>query len=214
MNRQKTARELLSTAETGVRSLVAEAIKVGDYDDVLTLTNLAKAISNLNDAPRQPTENVGTVTQKPNHVKKPERVLQPSQSQRQRNGTPKPRRTKKPTRSYPRFIQVNGDLVKVGWSKSAAKEYEHKAPREVLGVVADALKVQRLDNGELRPPQEFLPLSNADGGQIPDYQSYLCLAWLRDIGVVERQGRHGYSVPDIAEIDAKIADAWDQLSNS
>ncbi|MBA4105680.1 MAG: hypothetical protein C0485_07970 [Pirellula sp.] len=103
-------------------------------------------------------------------------------------------------------------MVKIGWSKSTAKEYQHKAPHSILSTVAEAIKVQRLEDGVLRPPQEFLPLSLPSGEAIPDYQSYLCLAWLRDIGVIERHGRHGYIVPAPSDIDSDIADSWDKLS--
>ena len=205
MNRLDKANKTLTSAESSVRTLVADAANVGDYDEALKLTNLAKAIANLAKSVASGEESGASAMPKLKATETP-RGQHP-------NGTAKPRSSKKSTRiCYPRFIQSNGDLVKVGWSKSASREYQHKAPREVLSAVAEAIKAQRMDDGVLRPPQEFLPLTNAKGEQIPDYQSYLCIAWLRDIGIVERQGRHGYSVPDPSGIDGRIADAWQQLS--
>lgn len=205
MNRLQKARKSLDSAESSVRSLVADAANAGDYDEAVNLTNLAKSIANL-------AKSVAPSNSKEVAPPPPKPTKQPAS---QKNGSSKARPAKKSKRkSYPRFIQSNGDLVKVGWSKSASKEYQHKAPREVLSAVAEALRVQRLDDGVLRPPQEFLPLSNASGEQIPDYQSYLCMAWLRDIGIVERHGRHGYSVPDPSNLEGRIADAWEQLSNA
>ncbi|MCO6043096.1 hypothetical protein NG895_04190 [Aeoliella sp. ICT_H6.2] len=205
MNRLQKARKSLDSAESSIRTLVADAANAGDYDEAVNLTNLAKTLANL----------AKSVT--PNGGEEAAQLSPPETKKRathEQEGSAKPRSTKKSKRrSYPRFIQSNGDLVKVGWSKSASKEYQHKAPREVLSAVSNALKVQRMDDGVLRPPQEFLPLSNVSGEQIPDYQSYLCIAWLREIGIVERHGRHGYSVPDPSNIEDRIANAWEQLSN-
>lgn len=203
LRRLQKALKTLNSAESSVRSLVADAANAGDYDEALNLTNLAKSIANLTESLPASDKSQALPTRAP--VSK-----QPS-----KNGTSKTRVTKKAKgKSYPRFIQSNGDLVKIGWSKSASKEYQHKAPRQVLRAVADALKAQRMDDGVLRPPHEFLPLSHAGGEQIPDYQSYLCIAWLRDIGIVERHGRHGYSVPDLSNLEGRIADAWTQLSKA
>ena len=209
MNRLEKARQILTSAESGVRALVSDAANAGDYDDTLTLTNVAMAISSL-------SKSAETVNKRDTRPAVPQPNVKPVafQDNQRTNGkttTRKSRKTKQ--KDYPRFIQSDGDLVKIGWSKSASNEYQHKAPREVLSVIADVLNVQRMDDGVLRPPQEFLPLSNADGEKIPDYQSYLCIAWLRDIGVVERHGRHGYCVPDPTSIEERIEQAWNQLSH-
>jgi hypothetical protein len=40
-----------------------------------------------------------------------------------------------------------------------------------------------------------LPLQGSDGVEVPSHQSYLCLPWLRDSGLIPKGGRQGYFVP-------------------
>lgn len=210
MNRLEKANKILATAEASVRTLVGEAANAGDYDEILSLTNIAKALANI------PNSTVVLRQADPRiDQPRPNGKSIPTRSGSHLNGKEKRKSTSKPkSKSYPRFLQSNGDLVKVGWSKSDAKEYQHKAPRQVLGAVTEAIKVQRTNDGELRPPQEFLPLTTPSGETIPDYQSYLCIAWLRDIGIVQRHGRHGYRVPDPTSIENRIEQAWKELSHA
>jgi hypothetical protein len=94
-------------------------------------------------------------------------------------------------------------LVKIGWSKAKKKEYEHRAPREVLDVLAESiLAVSRTrkrftveDLVPLRHPQE--------GTEIPSYQTYLCVAWLRQEGLLRQHGRDGYTLA--RDSDLKVA---------
>ena len=60
--------------------------------------------------------------------------------------------------------------------------------------------------------EENLPLKDpADGTEIPTYQVYLCLAWLRQAKLVEQHGRQGYSLPDSAHLDALAGKLFEQL---
>jgi hypothetical protein len=209
VSRIDVAKAALGTAEASIRKLVGDAASAGAYEEVLLLTNFAKAVATLaNSVASSHIKPPAATYPATTGVQIPRRISQQSSSKTAKGGK------KSKLESYPRFIRANGDLVKIGWSKSAGKEYQHKAPQSVISVVADAIKVQRIEDGVLRPPQEFLPLTLPSGETIPDYQSYLCIAWLRDIGVVERHGRHGYSVPDPASIQQRVEQAWNQLSNS
>ena len=104
-----------------------------------------------------------------------------------------------PTRSryrlgqYPKFVREGDSLVKIGWSKSQGAEYEHKSPKRLLTVLSAALTAAK---GKRITMDKVLPLNDAvDGSTFSDYQSYVCLAWLKSAGVVTQHGRQGYSVP-------------------
>ncbi len=47
--------------------------------------------------------------------------------------------------------------------------------------------------------------------EIPSYQVYLTLAWLRKEGLLERRGRSGYVVMDPQQLETTTADLWSTL---
>lgn len=210
MKRLSKAKRLILRSETEIRALVAEAAQEGDYDEILKLAGLAKAVgsiaSSLQDFDEEQPEAAGF----------PEPfvpVIAPlsNGSGNQSSGRARGKGAKATKRRYPYFIRSGDELVKVGWSKSSGKEYTHKAPQAVLDVLVGELPTHRLADGNLKSPQEFLPLTDKSGNQIPDYQTYLCIAWLRDIGVVTRDGRHGHRLPDVDRLSEQAALAWKQL---
>ena len=78
---------------------------------------------------------------------------------------------------YPKFVREGDNLVKIGWSKSQRAEYEHKSPKRLLAVLCESLTSA---NGKRIMMDKVLPLKDpVTGSAFPDYQSYLCLAWLR-----------------------------------
>ncbi|MFN4241825.1 MAG: hypothetical protein ACK4PI_01160 [Tepidisphaerales bacterium] len=97
-------------------------------------------------------------------------------------------------KEYPRFYRDRDDmLVKVGYSKSSRREYEHRAPKDVLDkVVAVALE---LGSGERLFTSEALLAHKPSGlAEVPPYQSYLCLAFLLHHGFLVRVGRSRYAL--------------------
>ena len=49
----------------------------------------------------------------------------------------------------------------------------------------------------------IFPLKDADKSEIPDYQAYLTLAWLRIVELITQHRRQEYSLPNAAELDRK-----------
>ncbi len=110
---------------------------------------------------------------------------------------------------YPRFVREGDNLVKVGWSKSQRAEYEHKSPQRLLAVLCESLTSA---NGKRIMMDKVLPLNDpVTGNPFPDYQSYLCLAWLRSAGLVIQHGRQGYSLPKGIELERAIETQWANL---
>src|SRR5207247_1980546 len=181
------AREVLEKAESTLRSLAGDAVKLGRYEEVQTLARWAKQISELRSVS-------GNLTV-------------PDANDRQ-NGNA---RSAEPVAGYPRFLRHGESIVKVGWSKAKAERYEHRAPRDVLAAVLAALSRA---GGRKRPiPVEALiQLRSRDNKPIPNYQVYVALSLLCSHGVLEQHGRRGYSISqDLRDPAALTAQVWDSL---
>jgi hypothetical protein len=113
---------------------------------------------------------------------------------------------------YPKFVREGDSLVKIGWSKREGKPYEHRAPRGVLRALVQAL-ARVGSGGERFTVEGILPLKDAaDNSDIPDYQAYLTLAWLRSTGLITQHGRQGYSLPNAEELERQSEQLWGNLT--
>lgn len=217
------AMKLLRNAESGFRNLVGQAAESGEYEAVFQLTSCAKEVSRLlrgleqsastgeansngavlGDAPLQAVRE----SSKSSKDSSP----QTDSSKSTRSKARSPRRDKKRASGYPRFFRRGDELVKVGWSKQGKKEYQHKAPRRILSAVIKAM-LEAGGKDRLVSTQDFLPAHDSLGEvEIPAYQAYLCLAWLRTIACIEQHGRNGYSVVNPDEFGSAIDKAWKRL---
>jgi hypothetical protein len=114
--------------------------------------------------------------------------------------------------NYPRFLRDGNALVKIGWSKKEKKRYEHKAPKPVLDLLVASLSTAGRD-GLRFIFDDLLPLSEpGDGAEVPSYQAYLCLAWLRSEQLVEQHGRQGYSIRRPDQLTASVEEHWGRLA--
>jgi len=197
---------LLRVAEDGLAGLAAEAGVQRAYADAAALLEAARRVQQIGEQThlesnhKMPVDPVNTkVTPTPVSAKNPPAV--------DRTGA-----TKKPKKdAYPKFFRDGETLVKVGWSKSEKSEYEHKSPKAVLHALCRALTAVG-DRGCRFTMEKVLPLKdNTDGGTLPDYQCYLCLAWLRQSGLVIQHGRQGYSLPKTGDIQSAIDRSWETL---
>ena len=96
-------------------------------------------------------------------------------------------------RNYPRFERDDDKLVKIGWSKKAREEYEHRAPFGVAESLVATIG-RKYKAGELFSAADVLPLHDHNGDLIPDYQFYSALKWLHTEGVVTKHGRDRYAI--------------------
>ena len=121
------------------------------------------------------------------------------------------RKAKSPRSAYPKFLRLKDELVKIGWSKREKKEYQHKAPRRVVDCLVDRL-LSLGGNGNLFTTEDLLPLHDpTDGADVPSYQLYVCLAWLRHENLVHQQGRQGYRLADASALRHALATCWEHL---
>jgi len=181
--------KLIRQCETELRSLLAAAADAGDYEKVLKLTSWAQQLAALVASADGSTM-----------LRKPAITTPVSSAKRAAKG-----------KDYPRFGRRGESLVKVGWSKREKNEYEHKAPKRAVDLLVSAL-VRTGINGRIFQANDILPLADPDEGtEIPVYQVYLSLAWLRGLGLVDQHGRQGYSVTKPKELMATVEGAWHSL---
>ena len=59
--------------------------------------------------------------------------------------------------------------------------------------------------------EDVLPLHDEEHAEIPSYQVYLSLAWLREIRAVAQHGRDGYSVRSPSDLRRLVTESWQLL---
>jgi hypothetical protein len=217
------AMAVLLNAEQQLRSILVRSAKDGNYDHLPQIAEWAKLLSATlgGQPPAEPAtfqpETVlplassdDGVAERPAAV----RARAPATGYRKaRAGQRRKRRRSKTAKSgYPKFVREGDSLVKIGWSKTDGKPYEHKAPRSVLRSLVQALL--RVGSGGARFTVEgLLPLKDTAGtSEIPDYQTYLTLAWLRCVRLITQHGRQGYSLPNAAELERQSEQQWGNLT--
>jgi hypothetical protein len=199
------ATEAIAQAEKSLRTLMQASIEAGKYEDVTVLARWAEQLASIANGRHSllPTGlGVEPVADGRQHQVK-SRACSPKTSRRERS--------KKSKRTYPVFERTGDQIVKIGWSKVNRDEYEHRSPKGVA--LALLQKMQRLSGDrELITMDDVLPLRLAgDETEVPPYQSYMCLAWLRSIAVVRQHGRQGYSLIETDKASAAIDRAWELL---
>lgn len=195
--------QVLCDAEAALKRLIAEAAEHGEYSSVETLAQWASSLGVLSQKERPAAQPCGTPA--PAVSKSP---APPRAATRRKVSTKKTTPTRR--RDYPVFAKSGDTLVKIGWSKSAKAEYQHKSPRAVAGLLATSLALQA-KAGTIVSMDQVLPLKAEDGSEIPDYQVYVSLAWFRQIGVIEQNGRQGYTVNAQDDLTRAVDAAWSNL---
>lgn len=197
MNIENEALAILQNAEKDLRRLIAQAATAGDYSGTVKVAGWAKTITDLI---RMSTQSTGSSIQGTSQaeIRKTERVA------RHLSKSPKERSR------YPRFLQANGNLIRVAWSSREKKEYQHKAPRTVVDALVLVLQRNGKD-GRIFTTDTILPIHDGNDNEIPNYQSYVCISWLKQIGLIDQHGRQGYSIPRIADLPKNVESLWAAL---
>lgn len=206
MNLSTAAIDVLLAAERELVALAHEATASRDYDSATALLEAARRVKIMGngDSPASGTAQ-SAISIVPAAVDK---VSAPG-TKTASVGRPATRAGRKG--DYPQFLKDGDSLVKVGWSKAEKSEYEHKSPKKVLLAVAQALAAAGA-KGRRFTMDKVLPLQDAsDGSTLPDYQCYLCLAWIRQSGLVIQHGRQGYTLPKTGDLLSAIERCWETL---
>lgn len=195
--------ETLSGAEVALKRLIGEAAEQGEYSSVETLVRWASSLGAMCSEKESP---------KPSRTDVNGEARNQSPAPKTRpQGKNRPRATKHgKRRAYPLFAKSGDSLVKIGWSKSSKSEYQHKAPRIVVTKLVEALARHSSDDSIISM-DNILPIKVDDESAIPDYQVYVSLAWLRQIGAVKQNGRQGYTVKKANDLLQQVEAAWSSL---
>ena len=174
------ARGVLANAEASLRQLMESALREQRYVDVAEIAGLADGVARLSQ---------GRAFEQPPPV---QTVASPVAGISTQGGSSPMKIGKLRRNGYPRFECDGGKLVKIGWSKKNTAAYEHRAPREAVVAFVRQLSGS-VAEGKVFAVEDVLPVPDlANGGEIPAYQVYLTLAWLRDVGAIAKKGRDGY----------------------
>jgi hypothetical protein len=202
----KSAFRVLETCERGLRDLLAKAAAKGDYSEVIQLTSWAKVIRSLADDAQS---DHALVAVSPPVKPTPSGISGATDLRRSIRAAPQRGKSNKPE-VYPKFFRRGDELVKLGWSKRDREEYQHKAPYKVLNLLVRKLATVGA-GGRMFAADDVLPLTTDHGGDVPNYQGYLCLAWLRSEGLIESHGRQGYTISNTESLSKGVEDRWQAL---
>lgn len=208
------AREILESCESRLRALLARAAETGEYDSVIQITRLAKGITELAESTLGKDDVASQAAQvKPAGTESESNGKKPPKATPERSTTQQTRRkvSKTKKKDYPKFFRRGQDIIKVGWSKKDKREYQHKSPYRYLPVVASAIE-DKSSNGSVISTQDVFPVDDPETGEeIPAYQAYLCLALLRDAGLIEQRGRQGHAIIGDQPLSTRSVVAWESL---
>jgi hypothetical protein len=195
--------ETLANAEATLKRLIGEAAECAEYSSVAKLARWASSIGALCSE---------------EHATKKISLTKLSDAQEGQTSSANVFKSKTPSKtsrhskrhSYPLFAKSGDVLVKIAWSKSSKSEYKQKSPQTVIKILAESLAHHAKSNAVVSM-DNILPLKIDDESEIPNYQVYISLAWLRQIGAVKQNGRQGYTVGMLDGLIQKIDAAWQDL---
>jgi hypothetical protein len=198
------ALKILGDTEMSLRVLIERALSANQYAEVATLARIVDAVARLRGAgdvqPSTPIRNPTGPEQASDNRRHVESI-----SATGRSKAPRSRRTKPD--EFPRFERDGDKLVKIGWSKRDERVYEHRAPRDVVFLVSTAIST-KVKPKAVFAMEQILPVNDSTGTEVPSYQAYLALAWLRSLGLVQRKGKEGYALADGALDNTKLQRLW------
>jgi hypothetical protein len=196
MNTLDRGSNLLQETEAKLRGLVSEAAASGDYASVVQITSWARTLSEL--VSRKPATKVNGAVPAPRSAQ---------------NGAKGPKQlslSKRGQRSYPLFFRQDDQIVRIAWSKREKKEYRHKAGYGILKVLAKSM-VDKGSDGRVFATEQFLPVRDAQGVEVPNYQAYVGIALFKQAGLIDQHGRQGYSIPRLADFKDAVEAVWKKL---
>lgn len=191
MDLAKEANQLVQDCELRIRAMMESALAERRYDEIAKLASLASGLAGLVDGgpnSSQTTPPLGTAFVETAAVA--DSVLSDGDVANARSSAGLRRRQ---ANEYPRFERHADRLIKLGWSKKDRSIYEHRVPFAAIRPIIEKL-VSSFGKGGFLRMEAVLPIVLEDRTEVPSYQAYLVLAWLRELGVVQRHGNDGYKL--------------------
>jgi plasmid stabilization system protein ParE len=206
------AGQILRRAEAEVQKLLVSSARSGEYEAVTQLADLAGQLRRLAEQVEMGNgRGARTADGEANNVVVSSTAAMPATRSASRDARPAGCGTRrgrvKPKCDYPQFYRDRDELVKIGWSKKKKAEYRHKAPWQVVQAVVKAIEATGAigDKFDFEP---LLPIPMESGSEVPSYQAYLVLAWLRHENLITQHGRQGYSLAPIVGLLDAVEERW------
>lgn len=176
-----------------IRSLISEANSAAEYGEIADLANLASTLAGLLPV-------VNSTTPKTSRSPSETRIKPHTKAKRTRS-----------TIKYPHYERDGERLVKIGWSKKNKSSYEHRAPFSAVRAVAKHL-VHHGSSTDVFQIEDVLPIGDPEtDSDIPAYQIYLVISWLREIGFAQKKGRDGYVVHQYEWDEELFISRWNSI---
>lgn len=214
---QRKVGSIMDNAESLLGSLIQTALQQKRYDDVsfvaAALNQLAKARKRLQlpgiarnltaqDSSGPDESDTGPVGKDGSLSARTKLVAHGSSG-------PKPQTLAKSSK-YPLFFRDDSRLIKVGCSKKNKDEYVHRVPKDAALAFAEHLD-KCVDADSIFEIENLFPISTPSGEQVPSYQIYVVIAWLRDANVIEKKGRDGYVILEKSKLIGGFNELWEAL---
>ena len=206
MDGVRRLRKLIADLDGAARSEIALAAGEGRFDELPQLTPMAKEIAGLaarwtSEAPPTPEE--------PVRIEATEAPAVPAALP----GEAAPRASAKLKKTdYPQFLREKRDLVKLGWSPREKGPYEHRVPKAGVDAVASAVAAKGKAGHRFTMDEILKALATGKSDeQVPSYQTYAVVSWLKWAGMVLQHGRQGYTVVRPQTFASSIETAWQSL---
>lgn len=200
----QTIAEILAATLQALESLAHQKLADGDFDEV---TRVASAASTIRcQMLRDPNSQLNTPSTEA--LDDGDSVVSATTGEARRRKSAARRRP----RGYPRFYKDDDRLVKVGWSKKNRCAYEHRAGKDAVYAVLDAIR-HRLSNRRTFKVEDLSgPTSSGPkNAEVPQYVQYLVVAWLESCDILEKNGRDGYSKNASGLAGRTNADLWHDI---
>lgn len=125
--------------------------------------------------------------------------------QKEKPATHKP--SKKRKEDYPKYLVRNESLVKIGLGRDRRTEYEQVVPKSEFDKILDRLNA-------LIDTEEFTAEDVQQELECPMYQTYIVLALLREMELLELPRRGVYSFPSAETFTSNAHSIWSQLQQA
>ena len=196
-----TILKILNDAEANILGELAKAVRDGDLNSVEAVRPV---IEELRQVKKRLTGGHSELAVSANNGST-------SQSSSKSNGKARLRRIKSSGSKYPRFEIRNETLYRIAWSRKQKSEYEHKVPKGSVIEIAQAMdSLTEADQRPVAVDKIVGKVGRSTSVQIPQYQIYLVVGWLRQLGAIEQIGRDGYRIP--SGMSRTVLKNWDRAA--
>jgi hypothetical protein len=118
---------------------------------------------------------------------------------------------KRKAQRYPRFEIRNETLYRIAFSRKTNAEYEHKVPKKHVDQICRALAVASVRDEPIEVGEIVGRVNRSSAVQIPQYQVYSVIGWLRATKQIDQVGRDGYRIP--SSIQELAEQQWRELKS-